>query len=213
MPGSLSPLSVVCKEGRLWLPSGEYVDADRGGDFCMAGRMLFGSAWDGPMANLARVGDIGVESSSRFLSSVDWTVSVLIGGGGGGTIGGGLILNPDLAEEGGLGFANAAEGSGSCSLWMTPFVLGASCKSSFFPSDRWSCVASTISRSSSPTTAKAALAVERASDGVCWTPFSVLCTTTMSSSSSSSSSSSGCESECRTVWPASCAMSGRFGSR
>jgi hypothetical protein len=112
MPGSLNLLSVVCKDGRLWLLSGECVDADRGGDFCMAGRMLCGSASDGLMANLARVGDMGVESSSRLRSSADRPVSVLIGGGGGGSFGGGFVSYPVLVEEGGLGLAKSFERPG-----------------------------------------------------------------------------------------------------
>jgi hypothetical protein len=115
MPGSLNALSVVCKDGRLWLPSGECVEADRGGDFCMAGRMLRGSASDGLMANLARVGDIGVESSSRLRSSAGRPVSVLIGGGGGGSFGGGLVSYPVLVEEGGLGLAKSFERPGGSS--------------------------------------------------------------------------------------------------
>ena len=111
MPGSLNLLSVVCNEGRLWLFSGECVDADLGGDFCMAGRTLPGSASDGLMANFARIGEIGVESSSLLRSSCECAVSVLIPG----RKGGGFKLNPDL-KGGGLGFANVAEGSDSSSL-------------------------------------------------------------------------------------------------
>ena len=163
MPGSLSLPSVVCNEGRFWLFSGECVDADRGGDFCMAGRTLPGSASDGLMANLASIGEIGVESSSLFRSSCECAVSVLIPG----RKGGGFRLNPDF-KGGGLGFANAAEGSDARSSWMTPFVVGECLESSFLSSACWLSVASTISKSSSLTTAKAsaAFAVKAASDGV-----------------------------------------------
>lgn len=115
MPGSLSALSVVCKDGRLWVPSGECVDADRGGDFCMAGRVFCGSASDGLIANLAIAGDIGVESSSRLCSSAARALSVLIGGGGGGSFGGGFVSYPVLVDEGGLGLAKSFERPGGSS--------------------------------------------------------------------------------------------------
>ena len=78
----------------------------------MAGRILSGSASDGFIAYFARVGEIGVESSSRCRSSTDRDLSLLITSGGRGCLGGGITFKADLAA-GGPGFVNACEDSGS----------------------------------------------------------------------------------------------------
>jgi len=78
----------------------------------MAGRILSGSASDGFIAYFARVGEIGVESSSRCRSSSDRDLSLPITSGGRGCLGGGFTSKADFAA-GGPGFVNACEDSGS----------------------------------------------------------------------------------------------------